>query len=73
MSSPPQAPAHKQVPGTAFLVDGFRYAGPKWQAYFLSHAHSGEALEEMGAGAGSLIDTGVLHLPLVHHAEYIQG
>lgn len=27
--------------GCRFLVDGFRFASPTWDAYFLSHAHSG--------------------------------
>eukprot|EP00803_Ostreobium_quekettii_P008788 evm.model.scf_1474EXC.2 EVM.evm.TU.scf_1474EXC.2 scf_1474EXC:16266-31624(-) len=33
-------PASKVIPGTGFLVDGFRHAGPSVRAYFLSHAHS---------------------------------
>ena len=33
-------PAHKQVPGTRFVVDGFRHAHPSVTAYFLTHAHS---------------------------------
>jgi len=33
-------PAHKQVPGTRFVVDGFRHAHPSATAYFLTHAHS---------------------------------
>ncbi|GAB4816048.1 hypothetical protein N2152v2_003094 [Parachlorella kessleri] len=40
MASSPQAPGHKLVPGTGFIVDGFRFVNPKWTAYFLSHAHS---------------------------------
>ena len=30
----------KWVPGTQFLVDGFRFQHPACQAYFLTHAHS---------------------------------
>jgi DNA ligase-1 len=33
-------PAHKCVPGTRFVVDGFRHAHPSVTAYFLTHAHS---------------------------------
>ena len=33
-------PPHKQVPGTRFVVDGFRHAHPSVTAYFLTHAHS---------------------------------
>ena len=35
-------PAEKVIPGTAFTVDGFRHVSEDVQAYFLSHAHSGE-------------------------------
>ena len=34
-------PAFKWIPGTGFLVDGFKFAGPSVKGYFLSHAHSG--------------------------------
>jgi Cft2 family RNA processing exonuclease len=30
----------KWIPGTKFLVDGFRHCTPKCQHYFLTHAHS---------------------------------
>lgn len=30
----------KWVPGTRFLVDGFRFQHPDCKAYFLTHAHS---------------------------------
>ncbi|KDD73775.1 hypothetical protein H632_c1848p1, partial [Helicosporidium sp. ATCC 50920] len=36
----PPIPAAKQVPGTSFLVDGFKYARPGIDAYFLTHAHA---------------------------------
>jgi phosphoribosyl 1,2-cyclic phosphodiesterase len=34
------APRHKCVPGTKFIVDGFRHAHATASAYFLTHAHS---------------------------------
>lgn len=43
MSSASAAPpAHKVIPGTGFLVDGFRHVHPSVTAYFLTHAHSGQ-------------------------------
>jgi phosphoribosyl 1,2-cyclic phosphodiesterase len=30
----------KWVPGTSFIVDGFRFQHPACTAYFLTHAHS---------------------------------
>ncbi|KAK9865080.1 hypothetical protein WJX84_011403 [Apatococcus fuscideae] len=33
-------PDHKLIPGTGFIVDGFKYQSPVIQAYLLSHAHS---------------------------------
>ncbi|GMH43726.1 hypothetical protein BSKO_11648 [Bryopsis sp. KO-2023] len=33
-------PASKSIPGTGFLVDGFKFANPSVRGYFLSHAHS---------------------------------
>jgi DNA cross-link repair 1A protein len=35
-----QVEAIKWVPGTKFLVDGFRFQHPDCRAYFLTHAHS---------------------------------
>ncbi|KAL4444185.1 hypothetical protein ABPG75_011922 [Micractinium tetrahymenae] len=35
-----QVEAIKWVPGTAFIVDGFRFPSPAATAYFLTHAHS---------------------------------
>lgn len=34
-------PAHKLIPGTGFIVDGFKFKSPLIKQYFLSHAHSG--------------------------------
>ncbi len=38
----PGVPAHKQIPGTGFIVDGFRCTPLGAKAWFLTHAHSGE-------------------------------
>lgn len=35
-----QVESVKRVPGTAFIVDGFRFPSPNCRAYFLTHAHS---------------------------------
>ena len=35
-----QVESIKWVPGTRFLVDGFRFQHPACRAYFLTHAHS---------------------------------
>lgn len=35
-----QVEAIKWVPGTQFIVDGFRFQNPECRAYFLTHAHS---------------------------------
>lgn len=50
------APPHKQVPGTAFLVDGFRFASHSVSAYFLTHGHSDHytGLREDWAGPAPL-------------------
>eukprot|EP00887_Chlorella_sp_A99_P001128 scaffold14.g1128.t1 len=37
---PPSVESVKRVPGTAFIVDGFRFPSPNCRAYFLTHAHS---------------------------------
>lgn len=42
-----KTPAFKLIPGTGFLVDGFKFASPSVRAYFLSHAHSGEVLKPL--------------------------
>jgi hypothetical protein len=34
-------PDFKQIPGTKFTVDGFKFPNKNVQAYFLTHAHSG--------------------------------
>jgi hypothetical protein len=38
---PAPIPAFKYIPGTGFSVDAFRYPSDKFDAYFLTHAHSG--------------------------------
>ena len=35
-----QVESIKWLPGTRFIVDGFRFQSPKCQCYFLTHAHS---------------------------------
>jgi hypothetical protein len=47
-------PAHKVIPGTTFTVDGFRSVSPAVTAYFLSHAHSGEAVQQPCASRAML-------------------
>ena len=40
-------PAHKLIPQTAFIVDGFKYKSPQIKQYFLSHAHSGMRIRKV--------------------------
>lgn len=35
-----QALVAKRIPNTNVLVDGFRFQGPEFATYFLTHAHS---------------------------------
>ena len=49
-------PSHKMIPGTGFIVDGFKYKNPAViKQYFLSHAHAGQFLESLLESASSCL------------------
>lgn len=51
-----QVEAIKWVPGTRFIVDGFRFQNPSCKAYFLTHCHSDHT-----TGLTSRFDSGLIY------------
>jgi len=57
-----QVESIKWVPGTKFIVDGFRFQSPSCTTYFLTHCHSDHT-----TGLTKSFDSGLIYCTLVSY------